>query len=118
MARQASAGRPDMIRGSVVTHRRKCGKRSCRCADGQTLHETTVLSYSEAGRTRLLTLPAAEIAAVRAATDRYEAMVGFLDGTGAAAMLHAQLEEQLDTQGRALINQLLQDHLDLRAARE
>src|SRR5664279_3434633 len=45
-------------------------------------------------------------------------MVGFLDGTGAAAMPHAQLEEQLDTQGRALINQLLQDHLDLRASRE
>ena len=55
MARHTSARRPDMIRGSVVTHRRKCGKwgkRGCRCAGGDTLHEATVLSYSEAGRTQ------------------------------------------------------------------
>ena len=84
MARQASAGQPDMIRGSVVTHRRKCGKRSCRCADGQTLHEATVLSYSEAGRTRLLTLPAAEIAAVRAATERYRVALSAVEAHGEA----------------------------------
>ena len=57
-------------------------------------------------------------AAFTASRDRFEAMVGFLDGTGAAAMPHAQLEQHLATQGRELINQLLQDHLDLRAARE
>ena len=28
---------------------RRCGKPNCRCADGEQLHETTVLSYSEAG---------------------------------------------------------------------
>ena len=84
MARHTSAGQPDMIRGSVVTHRRKCGKRGCRCADGQTLHETTVLSYSEAGRTRLLTLPAAEIAAVRAATERYRAALSAVEAQGEA----------------------------------
>lgn len=84
MARQASAGRPDMIRGSVVTHRRKCGKRGCRCAAGETLHEATVLSYSEAGRTRLLTLPAAEIAAVRAATERYRVALSAVEAQGEA----------------------------------
>ena len=84
MAGQASTGRPAMIRGSVVTHRRKCGKPTCRCADGQTLHETTVLSYSEAGRTRLLTLPAAEIAAVRAATERYRVALGAVEAQGEA----------------------------------
>jgi hypothetical protein len=73
-----------MIRGSVVTHRRKCGKPTCRCADGQTLHETTVLSYSEASRTRLLTLPAAEIAAVRAATERYRVALSAVEAQGEA----------------------------------
>jgi hypothetical protein len=43
---------PRMVRGSVVTHRRRCGKPNCRCATGEELHESTVLSYSEAGRTR------------------------------------------------------------------
>jgi len=57
-------------------------------------------------------------AAFAASRDRFEAMVGYLDGTGAAAMPHAQLEQHLATQGRELLNQLLQDHLDLRAARE
>ena len=95
MARRASAGQPDMIRGSVVTHRRKCGKRGCRCADGQTLHEATVLSYSQAGRTRLLTLPAAEVAAVRAATERYRVALSAVEAHGEAgrAALIARLAD-------------------------
>src|SRR5450759_2186665 len=56
-----------MVRGSVVTHRRRCGKPNCRCATGEELHESTVLSHSEAGRTRFVMLPAGEVAAVRAA---------------------------------------------------
>jgi hypothetical protein len=41
-----------------------------------------------------------------------------LSGSGAAGWSHAELEEHLDTAGRQLLRQLLQDHLDLRAARE
>lgn len=62
---------PRVLRGSVVVHRRRCGKANCRCADGETLHETTVLSYSQAGRTRLVMLPADQVAAVTAAAERY-----------------------------------------------
>lgn len=64
---------PRVVRGSVVVHRRRCGKANCRCADGVALHETTVLSYSEAGRTRFVMLPASEVAAVSAAVERYRA---------------------------------------------
>ena len=53
MSRSDSAGPPEMIRGSVVVHRRRCGKPNCRCAAGD-LHEATVLSYSERGRTRFV----------------------------------------------------------------
>jgi len=60
-----------MLRGTVVTHRRRCGKPNCRCAEGEVLHERVVLSYSEASRTRFLTLPEEIIDAVTLATARY-----------------------------------------------
>jgi hypothetical protein len=44
--------------------------------------------------------------------------VGFLTGSGAAGLTHEQLEARLAGDGRELCRQLLQDHLDLRAARE
>ncbi|MDE3075934.1 MAG: hypothetical protein KGJ86_10950 [Chloroflexota bacterium] len=84
---------PRLVRGSVVTHRRRCGKPNCRCASGQTLHEATVLSYSEAGRTRFVMLPAAEVAAVRAGVERYRAA-------------QAQLEAEGDAGRAALIDRL------------
>jgi hypothetical protein len=64
---------PRVVRGSVVVHRRKCGKPNCRCADGTALHEATVLSYSQAGKTRFVMLPADQVGAVREATARYQA---------------------------------------------
>jgi hypothetical protein len=39
-------------------------------------------------------------------------------GCGAAALTHAELEEQVDLRGPDLLRQMYQDHLDLRAARE
>ncbi len=73
-----------MVRGSVVVHRRRCGKPTCRCAGGEALHESTVLSYSEQGRTRFVMLPAAQVAAVRAAVERYRAAAAKLEAQGEA----------------------------------
>ena len=42
----------------------------------------------------------------------------WLSDTEAAGLEHAALEEQLEARGREIQRQLLQDHLDLRAARE
>lgn len=81
---EQGARMPRMVRGSVVIHRRRCGKPNCRCAAGEELHEATVLSYSEGGRTRFLMLPAAEVAAVRAAVERYRAAQAKLDADGEA----------------------------------
>jgi hypothetical protein len=58
MADPGSVGTPRMIRGSVVVQRRRCGKANCRCADGEALHEATVLSYSESVRSRTVMLAA------------------------------------------------------------
>ena len=86
MADRETGGLPRLVRGSVVTHRRRCGKPNCRCADGQALHESTVLSYSEGGRSRLLTLPADQVAAVRAATERYRERRQRLEADGQSGL--------------------------------
>lgn len=44
----------DLLKGSVYELKTRCGKPSCHCASRQgPLHSTTVLSWSQAGRTRL-----------------------------------------------------------------
>jgi hypothetical protein len=57
-------------------------------------------------------------AAFAASRERFESLIGFLDGADAAGLSHAELEERLDVQGRALLRCLLDDHLALRALRE
>ncbi|MBA3877412.1 MAG: hypothetical protein C0498_10810 [Anaerolinea sp.] len=86
MPDRGSSGVPRLVRGSVVVHRRRCGKPTCRCADGERLHEAPVLSYSERGRTRFLMLPAADVAAVRAAVERYRTRKGRLEAEGDAGL--------------------------------
>jgi transcriptional regulator GlxA family with amidase domain len=53
-----------------------------------------------------------------ASPERFEAVVAWLDGAVSARLSHAELEEQLQVDGRQLLRQLLQDHLDVRAQRE
>jgi hypothetical protein len=56
-----------LLRGSLTTFRRRCGKPSCRCADGDP-HESPALTFTEGGRSRTVTLSAGEVAA---ALERY-----------------------------------------------
>ena len=74
---------PSMLRGSVVCHRRRCGKANCRRATGA-LHETTELSYSEDGKTHLVSLPAEHVDAVIAATTRYREKKARLEAEASA----------------------------------
>ena len=48
----------------------------------------------------------------------FEALTGKLGDAASGALEHAALEEMIDRDGRELLRLLLQDHLDLRAARE
>lgn len=48
----------------------------------------------------------------------FETLTTTLSGSDATTWTHAELEEYLDAAGRELLRLLLQDHLDLRAARE
>ncbi len=54
----------ELIAGSFYLLRRKCGKPSCRCAQGH-LHATWVLTRSEAGQHKLYPVPPAERGRVR-----------------------------------------------------
>ena len=86
MATQESTQVPRLVRGSVVVQHRRCGQPNCHCADGQELHETTALSYSDAGRTRALMIDAADLAAVRRSVERYRQARAKLDGEADAGL--------------------------------
>lgn len=63
-------GRDPLLPGSLYTLRRRCGKPSCRCAEGE-LHASTVLSYRGQGRPQNITPPADRVEEVRKLTDEY-----------------------------------------------
>ena len=86
-------GLPKVVKGTVLVHHRKCGKPNCRCASGEGLHDSTVLSYKEGGKTKHLMLPPLEVEAVRKATERFKAARTRLEEQGSAGL--AQLAAYL-----------------------
>jgi hypothetical protein len=81
----AAKSRPLVLRGTLTTFRRRCGKPSCRCAAGEP-HESPALTFTEDGRTKTLTLSASEVAEVAAALARYEAARAKLDAQADAGL--------------------------------
>jgi hypothetical protein len=59
-----------LLRGSLIVLRRRCGKPTCHCAKGPP-HATPALSFSQQGKTRILTLRPPQLPGVRAALRRY-----------------------------------------------
>jgi hypothetical protein len=89
----ATTRRPEpLLRGTLTVFRRRCGKTTCRCASGEP-HESPALTFTEAGRTKTITLPADEVAEVAAALARYEAAKSELEEAADAgiAALRARL---------------------------
>ncbi len=61
-----------LLKGSVYELKTRCGKPSCHCAAPQgPLHSTPVLSWSHAGKTRLRSLSASDLARWRRLTEAY-----------------------------------------------
>ncbi len=67
-----------ILRGSLVSLTRKCGKPTCRCAEGEP-HSTPALSYSVGGATKMLTLRPSDLREIRAALARYQRALGALE---------------------------------------
>jgi hypothetical protein len=62
--------RDPLLPASLYTLRRKCGKPSCHCNQGE-LHASTVLSYRGQGRPRNISPPAEHLDSLRSMTDLY-----------------------------------------------
>jgi hypothetical protein len=63
--------RRPMIKGTVYEQRRKCGKPTCYCAGGDP-HSSMMLSRSEQGRTKLMTIPSGQLKDFQVLTERYQ----------------------------------------------
>ena len=55
----------EMLPGSFVERSRQCGKPTCRCADGQQLHQQFLLSVRLEGNSRTFHIPAELAESVR-----------------------------------------------------
>ena len=84
--------RDPLVKGSVYELRRKCGKPTCACARGD-LHGSVVLSWSEAGRTRLQPLPPGRRGDLCAAVRRYQR---FRQARARLVKLHAEMLALID----------------------
>ena len=89
-----------VLRGTLTTFRRRCGKPSCRCAAGEP-HESPALTFTEGGRSRTLTLSAAEVAEVAAALERYAAARAELEAAAGAALAALRARRAARSGGRA-----------------
>ncbi len=75
-----------VLHGSLTTFRRRCGKASCRCVTGE-VHESPAFIYTEAGRTKTVTLSDAEVVEVTAALARYEVARAELEAAAHAGVV-------------------------------
>lgn len=91
-----------LLRGSLITLRRRCGKPSCRYARGQP-HATPALSFSTQGQTRILTLTPDLLPAVRQALQRYRRQQQNLQRQAAAGLrqLARRLQQARQTARRS-----------------
>ncbi len=63
-------GRSGLVKGNVYELARKCGKPNCICTRGE-LHRSMVLTWSERGRSRLLSIPSGRVLEVKKKSEEY-----------------------------------------------
>ena len=67
---EVAFGRSPLVKGNVYEMARKCAKPNCICTRGE-LHRSMVLSWSEGGRTRLLSIPPERLRELREKSEEY-----------------------------------------------
>ena len=89
-----------LVQGSVYNLHTRCGKPSCHCAADQgPLHTSTVISWSEHGKTRLRTLPPGELPHFRQLAGNYRR---FRQARAALVKLHRRIVAHIDRLEKAL----------------
>ena len=68
-------GRGPLIKGTVCEMARKCGKPTCACSRGE-LHRSMVLSWSQKGKTKLMSIPPERLTELREKTEEYRRLRG------------------------------------------
>jgi hypothetical protein len=71
VSQRSGGSEVSLLRGTLTTFRRRCGKPSCHCATGEP-HESPALAYTQGGRTKTLTLAEDDVAEVEAALARFQ----------------------------------------------
>ena len=67
---QVVFGRSPLVKGNVYELARKCGKPNCMCTRGG-LHRSMVLTWSEEGKGRLLSIPSERVAELKKKSEEY-----------------------------------------------
>jgi len=89
-----------LVKGSVYDLRTRCGKPSCHCAsDKGPLHTSTVISWSDHGKTRLRTLPPGQLSHFRHLAENYRR---FRQARAALVKLHQRIVAHIDRLETAL----------------
>ena len=91
----------ELLKGSLYELKTRCGKPSCHCASRQgPPHSTTVLSWSEAGRTRLRAVGPQDRARWRRLTEDYRR---FRQGRARLVKIHRQVLRAVGRLEKALL---------------
>jgi Family of unknown function (DUF6788) len=84
----------ELVKGSVYQIQTRCGNPSCHCAKPRGVrHAATVLSWSEAGKTRIRSVPQADRTRLRALTENYRRL---RQGRANLVKLHQQILDAID----------------------
>jgi len=90
----------ELVQGSVYQIETRCGNPGCHCAKpGGRLHPATVLSWSEAGRTRMRSLGVDQRARVRRLSEQYRRL---RQARAAVVRLQQQMLHDIDRLEQAL----------------
>jgi hypothetical protein len=67
---EVAFGRSSLVKGNVYELARKCGKPNCICTRGE-LHRSMVLTWSEGGKSRLMSIPPERLGELKEKSEEY-----------------------------------------------
>lgn len=67
---EVAFGRSPLVKGNVYELARKCGKPNCICTRGE-LHRSMVLTWSEGGKSRLVSIPPERLGELKEKSEEY-----------------------------------------------
>jgi len=85
-------GRSVLVKGNVYELARKCGKPNCICTRGD-LHRSMVLTWSQEGKSRLLSIPSGRVVEIKKKSEEY---LGFRRARARVTEIHREILSLMD----------------------